>query len=114
MNNQQNYSCISVSVFFAAKSIKVFFSFLFKLLKCKGIFSSSGGTSNTRFGMFYRLSNQGISDNFLQQLHENARTSLGCNLFRTPSMEWLTDVADVKMLVEIRSLMNNFMGDFLV
>ena len=27
-------------------------------------------------------------------------------------MKWLTDVADVKMLVEIRSLMNNFIGDF--
>ena len=30
-------------------------------------------------------------------------------LFRTPSMELLTDV---EMLVEIRSLMNNFMEDF--
>ena len=27
--------------------------------------------------------------------------------------KWLTDVADVKMLVEIRSLMNNFIEDFL-
>ena len=29
----------------------LFFSFLFTLLKCKGIFSFFGGTSNTRFGM---------------------------------------------------------------
>ena len=85
--------------------------FFSKLLKCKGIFSSSGGISNTKFGMSHRLSNQRISDNFLQGLHKNARISQGC-LFRTPLMECLTDVADVKMLVEIRSPMNNFIGDF--
>ena len=49
--------------------------------------------------------------NFLQGLHENSRTSLGC-LFGTPSREWLTNVANVKMLVEIRSLINKFMKDF--
>ena len=87
------------------------FSFLFTLLKCKGIFSSLWGTSNTRSGMPHRLSNQRISDNFQQLLDENARISLGF-LFGRPSMEWLTDDADVKMLMEIRSLMNNFIEDF--
>ena len=84
-------------------------SFLF-CLSCSNVkefFSSFGGTSNTRFGMSLRLSSQRISNNFLQRLHENARISIGC-LFKTPAMEWLTGVADVKMLVEIRSLMNNF------
>ena len=94
--------------FFAAKSIKVFFLFCLRCSNVKESCSSFGGTSNTRFGMFHRLGNQRIPDNFLQQLNENARMSLGC-LFRTPSMEWLTDV---KMLVKICSLVNNFMGDF--
>ena len=57
MNNQKLIHAFQF-VFFAAKSIKVFFSLLFTLLKCKGILSSFGGTSNTRFGMSHPLSNQ--------------------------------------------------------
>ena len=38
----KTYSCISVCVFLAAKSIKVFFSFLFTLLKWKGFSCSFG------------------------------------------------------------------------
>ena len=50
---------------------------------------------------------------FQQQFYENARGSFSC-LLRAPLMEWLTDVADVKLQVEGRSfLMNNFIKDFI-
>ena len=49
------------------------------------------------------------TNNLLQRLPQNARTSLRC-LFK--AMGLLTDVADAKMLVKIRSLLNNFIDNF--
>ena len=44
-----------------------------------------------------------MSNGFQQKLCESARA---------PLTEWLTDVADIKMQVDIRSLINNFIKDF--
>ena len=56
--------------------------------------------------MFSQFNSQQISISFEQQLCENARALLRY-LFETSLMEWLIYVADVKMLVDIRSIMND-------
>ena len=60
--------------------------------------------------MLPKLSSQGMSNSFQQhsfqqQLCENARASLGCEL-RASLMEWLTDVAYVKLYVDGHSFPN--------
>ena len=109
--NNQNLSMHFNLCFLCCQINKGLLFFLFMLLKCKGVFLLLVNRTQD-LGCPTGSATNEIYDNFLQRLHEIARTSIGC-LFKTSAMEWLTDVADVKMLVEIRSLISDFIEDFL-
>ena len=98
--------------FFAAKSIQFFFSFLFILLKWKGIFLLLGLHQIQDLGCPIGSATNKYSTTFCSSYTKMPEHHPGC-LFRMLMMEWLTDVADDEMLVEIHSLMNNFIEDFL-